>query len=115
MAGGRRAGSSTNEGCGEITRGHVDRYRLNRCGSTTDHLLIDDPAQYEVAIVDDYLRLIAACPHLVATDKTPHLTSRFTSVAKRFSIRFGIEYQTWIAVGVPPGLLLTAGIEPDGP
>ena len=102
-------------GCRGIQHRNADRYRIVRCGSVTDHRPIEHPERYDEAIVDNYLRLITTCPHLFPSKKTLHLTSRFVSVAKRFSVRFGIEYQTWIAMGLSPGLLLMAGIEPDGP
>jgi hypothetical protein len=65
----------------------------------------------EDADVDRYLRAIeqgVGSPGL----QLAALTDRFIAVAASFSSRRGIDYRTWLEVGVPTGVLRSAGLCP---
>ena len=65
----------------------------------------------EDAEVDRYLRAIEQGSPAPGPD-LPALTERFIVVAASFSTRRGIDYRTWLEVGVPVGVLRSAGLCP---
>jgi hypothetical protein len=65
----------------------------------------------EDAEVDSYLRAIEQRSEWVGAPYQA-LTERFIAVAASFSSRRGIDYGTWIEVGVPVAVLRAAGLCP---
>ena len=61
--------------------------------------------------VDRYLRAIEGA-NGEPLPALPALTERFVAVAASFSSRRGIDYGTWLEVGVPLGVLRAAGLCP---